>query len=79
MAQNTTLVLGVLELYRRAQWALLRVEWEQISRSWKAAKEAEQRGEDRGHGGEDHDMLDIKVAAANGGLDDALLVAAEGA
>ena len=41
VAQNTTLLLGAVELYRRAQWALLRVEWEQISRSWRAAKESE--------------------------------------
>ena len=31
--QHVTLLLGLVELYRRAQWALLRVEWEQIRRS----------------------------------------------
>ena len=40
IAQHMTLVLGAVELYRRAQWALLRVEWEQIKR---AAEEADAR------------------------------------
>ena len=66
VAQNTTLVLGAVELYRRAQWALLRVEWEQISRSWKAAKEAELTAITTY-------AADEKEPAADGGLDDALL------
>jgi len=41
-AQHLILVLAAVELFRRAQWALLRVEWEQISNIWKAA-EAEHR------------------------------------
>ena len=40
VAQHLTLVLGAVELYRRAQWALLRVEWEQIRR---AAEEADEK------------------------------------
>ena len=37
VAQHLTLVLGAVELYRRAQWALLRLEWEQIKRAAEAA------------------------------------------
>jgi hypothetical protein len=37
VAQHVTLVLGTIELLRRAQWALLRVEWEQIKTAAKSA------------------------------------------
>ena len=40
VAQHVTLVLGAVELYRRAQWALLRIEGEQIRR---AAEEAHEK------------------------------------
>ena len=68
VAQNTILVLGAVELYRRAQWALLRVEWEQISRSWQAAKESEQMSRHGGGAAEDE-----VEPAVDGGLGDALL------
>ena len=64
VAQNTTLVLGAVELYRRAQWALLRVEWEQISRSWRAAKESE---------GRDRQASSPRMASANDTLRTSLL------
>ena len=38
--QHIILLLGCLELLRRAQWALLRVEWEQHHRNRKVAEAA---------------------------------------
>ena len=62
--QHLILVLAAVELFRRAQWALLRVEWEQISHIWRAA-EAEYRESTAEHEEREERRIMSRTASLN--------------